>query len=102
MQDPDIPPQAEEDINGAVEGVRRNVAPAAQWAALVRNSRGFTPPPWTTATAPIWAVKTATAVADRDGLVFPHRIQLPTQSRFRFPKKTPRPASLRSSKTCSF
>src|SRR5208282_6904265 len=73
MQDPDIPPQAEEDTNGAVDGVRQSEARAAPWAATARSTRAFLPLPWTTATAPIWAwiPATATAAEGSDGPVFP-------------------------------
>ncbi len=53
MQDPDIPPQAEENTNGAVDGVRQEEARVARWGAHARTSREFLLLPWTTATAPI-------------------------------------------------
>src|SRR5208283_2689269 len=72
MQDPDIPPQAEEDTNGAVDGVRQNEALMARWAANARSIKVFLPLPWITATAPTWAwiMATATREEDPDGPVF--------------------------------
>ncbi len=73
MQDPDIPPQEEGNTNGAVDGVRRDEARVARWAAPARSSREFLPLPWITATAPTWArtLATATKEEDRDGQAFP-------------------------------
>src|SRR5271170_1783991 len=82
MQDPDVPPQVEGDINGVVDVARQNeAAPAARWAATARNIRGSLPLPWITATAPTWAGTTATAAADRDGRVFPGLTRCSIQSR---------------------
>jgi hypothetical protein len=53
MQDPDTPPLEEVDTNGAADGVRRNVALVAPWAALARSNKAFSLRPWITAIAPI-------------------------------------------------
>src|SRR5271169_2571273 len=104
MQDPDTPPQAEEDTNGAVDGVRQNEARAAPWAASARSTRAFLPLPWTTATAPIWAwiVATATAAAgDREGPVSQRPTRWPIPSLCPLHERMRLRASLRLSKTCS-
>ena len=44
MQDPDIPPQEEGNINGAVDGVRRDAARAARWPASARSVGDLTAP----------------------------------------------------------
>src|ERR1039457_2255538 len=73
MQDLDIPPQEEGNTNGAVDGVRRDEARVARWAATARSIRAFLPLPWITPTAPIWVriMATATRDEDRAGPVFP-------------------------------
>src|SRR5712671_4256143 len=101
MQDPDIPPEAEGDTNDAVDGVRQNEAWVARWAATARNIRAFLPLPWITATAPIWAWIVATAMADRDGPVFPRPTRWPILSLFPPHERMPLRASSRLSKTCS-
>src|SRR5580658_8714292 len=82
MQDPDIPPQAEGNTNGAVDGVRQDEARAVRWAASAGSTRAFSPLPWITATAPTWAwmVAMATAAEHRDGPVFrrPTRWSIPS------------------------
>ena len=45
MQDPDTPPQGEGNTNGAVDGVRRDEARVARWAATRQEQQGiFTAP----------------------------------------------------------
>src|SRR5580692_10536379 len=100
MQDPDIPPQAEEDTNGAVEGVHRSAAQVARWAANVRSSKASSPLPWIIATAPIWAT-TATEVEGRDALVFPPPTRWSIPSRCPLHEKTRLRACSPLSKTCS-
>jgi len=51
MQDLDIPPEAEESIDGAVGVVRKGAVGAAEWAASTRSIREFLRRPWITATA---------------------------------------------------
>ena len=41
MQDPDTPPQEEGNTNGAVDGVRRDEARVARWAASAGSIRAF-------------------------------------------------------------
>ena len=53
MQDPDIPPQEEEDTNGAVDGVHHDEAPAGRWGANDRSIRESLLLPWIIATVPI-------------------------------------------------
>src|SRR3981081_3176469 len=101
MQDPDIPPQAEGDTNDAADGVRQNEARVAQWAATARSIRAFLPLPWITATAPTWAWIVATAMAARDGPVFPRPPRWPILSRYQLHERMPLRASSRLSKTCS-
>src|ERR1019366_7628907 len=101
MQDPDIPPQEEENTNGVVDGVRRDEARVARWAATARSTRAFLPLPWITATAPIWARIMATAAEHRDVLVFPRPTRWPSLSRCPLQKKMRLRASSRLSKTCS-
>src|SRR6202166_2424774 len=67
MQDPDIPPPEEGNTNGAVGGVRLDEAQVARWAAIVRNTRAFSPLPWITDTAPIRAGIREMAAEPRGG-----------------------------------
>src|SRR5271157_5688630 len=99
MQDPDIPPRGEENTNGAVDGVRRDEARVARWAATARSIRAFLPLPWITATAP-WARIMATATEDRDGPVFPRPTQWSILSLYPLPERMRLRASSRLSKTC--
>ena len=76
MQDPDIPPQEEGNIDGAADGVRRDELLVARWAAIVRSIRESSRLPWITATVPTWATTTAmAAVEGRAGLASLRRIQ---------------------------
>src|SRR5664279_5630663 len=100
MQDPDIPPQAEGNTNGAVDGVRQYEARVARWAATARSIRAFSPLPWTTATAPIRAATTATATTDRDAPAFPRPIRWSILSLYPLHERTRLRASLRLSRTC--
>src|SRR5580658_9184294 len=103
MQDPDIPPQAEENTNGAVDGVRQNEARAARWAVIARSTRAFLPLPWTTATAPIWVRITATVTAEEgsDGRVFPPPTRWSILSLCPLHERMRLRASSLLSKTCS-
>src|SRR5271157_4558602 len=101
MQDPDIPPQEEENTNGAVDGVRRDEARVARWAASARSTRAFLPLPWITATAPIWAATMATATEDRGGPAFPRPTRWWILSLYPLHEKMPLRASSRLSRTCS-
>src|ERR1700685_1704148 len=103
MLDPDIPPRAEEDTNDAVDGVRQNEGRGGRWAATARSSRVFLPLPWITAIAPIWAwiAATATAVADRDGRVFPPPTRWSILSLYPCRARMPLHGCSLLSKTCS-
>src|SRR5208282_630939 len=101
MQDPDIPPQAEGDINGGEDGVRQNEARAARWGASAGNTRVFLLLPWTTATAPTSATATATRVEDRAGPVFPRPIRCSTLSLCLLHQRTQLRVSSPLWKTCS-
>src|SRR5271157_1420924 len=101
MQDPDIPPQAEGDTNGGEDGVPRDEARAARWAASAESTRAFLPLPWTTATVPTWATATATRVEDRAGPVFPHPIRCSTLSLYPLHERTRLRVSSPLLKTCS-
>src|SRR5260370_41731829 len=103
MQDPDIPPQEEGNTNGAVDGVRRDAARVARWAATARSSRAYLRLPWIIATAPIWAwtMPMATAaVGDRDGRVFRRRTRWPIRSLCRLHERPRRGAFSHLPKTC--
>src|SRR5580658_8036126 len=101
MQDPDIPPQAEENTNGAVDGVRQDEARAARWAASAESIKAFLPLPWTTATARTWATATAARVGDRAGPVFPHPIRCSILSLCPLHETMPLRGFSPLSKTCS-
>src|ERR1700690_285070 len=103
MQDRDSPPQEEGGTNGAAGVVRQDEARVAPWAACARTSREFLLRPWITATAPIWAVITATVTreGDRVGAVFPHPIRCSILSLYPLREKMRRRAYLHLSKTCS-
>src|SRR6266852_1671262 len=101
MQDPDIPPQVEGNTNGAADGVRQDEARVARWAATAKSTRASLPPPWITATAPIWAWIMATAAADRDGPAFPRPTQWPIPSLCQLHERMQLRASSPSSQTCS-
>src|ERR1700691_3799996 len=99
MQDPDIPPQAEESTNGAVEGGRREEARVVRWDATARSIRGSLPRPWITATVPIWAATTATTV-DQDGPAFRRRFQWSILNLYQFRGKMRLRGFSRLSRTC--
>src|ERR1700723_207163 len=101
MQDPDPPPQEEVDTSGAEDGVRQNVARAVPWAALARSSRAFSPLPWITATAPIWARIAVMATVDHGDLAFLLLIPWSIPSLCPLPARILRRAFSLSSKTCS-
>src|SRR5450631_610760 len=100
MQDPDVPPQAEENTNGAVVGVRQDELRVARWAATARSIRVSLLLPWTTATAPVRAAPTAT-IKDRGGPVFPRRTLWSIPSLCPLRGRTPLRATLPLSKTSS-
>ena len=102
MLDRVSPPQEEGNTSGVVDGVRRDAARVAQWAALARSNREFLPLPWTTVIAPIWARIMATGTTDRDGPVFPRPFQWSIRSRYPLREKMQLRASSRLSRTCSF
>src|ERR1035441_9903913 len=73
MLDRDSPPQEEGDTNGAGDGVRRDAVRVVRRAARARSIREFSPLPWITVTATIWAAIMVTEAEVRDGPVFPQQ-----------------------------